>query len=91
MKSVTIQAHDKNKVFLGEFPAKEPETIEECLEVEGGSEKEVVKHYWGAKVIALRSTLHRPAPKVPETENEKAFKRLSHTQQNEALALMDIK
>ena len=60
MKVVTIKAYDgkgESKVLAGEIEFTKPETLAECVQVEGGDESKVLAHYWSAKVIAEQNKL----------------------------------
>jgi hypothetical protein len=54
MKSFLVKAFNgigKDKVFAGEKEIPMPETLAEAIQNEAGDEKEVLGHYWAAKVI----------------------------------------
>lgn len=84
MKTVTITKKTKSGEVLGTMEVEKPETFAEL--VEQFEEKDIVTLAWRSFVIDMQRDLDsRKATKRPETELERAFKKMSPEKQAEAL------
>lgn len=88
MKTVTIEAYDKDGNLLGKKDVEQPETLDELMDYVK-EEKEILEKFWRSEAIDIQRKLRTEARgPSKESENVKIFKTLSPERQAEILAAL---